>query len=306
MKSKLILIGLLVFSTQLFGQLKVESNGKVIIGNSSTSITPSCQIGGDLLLNRNSMQGNKRLYIKTDNGNPGIDIGTNKDGIAFYLEGKFNQLYAAKYFKVSDSIIKFNHFNIQDPLAKLMMLKPYRYNTVTMEEDSTYTTLSEYGFFSQEVESTLNEVNITENQHDLKLLDYDQIIPLLVAAVKEQQYQLDSLKEVIASCCAAEKSVSSTKPSTFSRQLKSEITQITPNPNNGNFQIEYYVIDPKSEVFFEIIDITGQHVKTLQQKSSESSKQRIEVNLNNVTSGQYLVRMLVNKQICDSKKILVN
>lgn len=306
MKSNLILIGLLVFSTKLFGQLKVESNGKVIIGNSSTSITPSCQIGGDLLLNRNSMQGNKRLYIKTDNGSPGIDIGTNKDGIAFYLEGKFNQLYAAKYFKVSDSVIKFNHFSIQDPLAKLMMLKPYHYNTVSMEEDSTYTTLSEYGFFSQEVESTLNEVNITENQHDLKLLDYDQIIPLLVAAVKEQQYQLDSLKDVIASCCSVDKSMNSTKSSTFSRQLKSEITSISPNPNNGMFQIDYYVVDPRSEVLFEIIDNTGQHVKTLQQKSSDSSKQRIEVNLNNVATGQYLARMLVNKQICDSKKILVN
>jgi hypothetical protein len=306
MKSNFYFMFLLCISSNLFGQLKVESNGKVIIGNSNATITPLCQIGGDILITWNSASGYKKLYIKTDNGSPGIDIGTNKDGIAFYLEGKYNQLYAAKYFKVSDSIIKFNHFSIQDPLAKLMMLKPYHYNTVTMEEDSTYTTISEYGFFSQEVESTLNEVNITENQHDLKLLDYDQIIPLLVAAVKEQQYQLDSLKEVIASCCAAEKSVSSTKPSTFSRQLKSEITQITPNPNNGNFQIEYYVIDPKSEVFFEIIDITGQHVKTLQQKSSESSKQRIEVNLNNVTSGQYLVRMLVNKQICDSKKILVN
>lgn len=310
MRSLITLFFTSLITMNVFGQLKVDAFGKVIIGNLGAGQNSACLINGNLQIQQNysinNLNQHVKFYIKAGNGEPGIDIGSTKNKIAFYLSGSFNSLSASKYNRVSDSIIKFNHFSIQDPLAKLMMLKPYRYNTVNMEEDSTYTTLSEYGFFSQEVESTLNEVNITENQHDLKLLDYDQIIPLLVAAVKEQQYQLDSLKDVIASCCSVDKSMNSTKSSTFSRQLKSEITSISPNPNNGMFQIDYYVIDPRLEVLFEIIDITGQHVKTLQQKSSESSKQRIEVNLNNVTTGQYLVRMLVNKQICDSKKIMVN
>lgn len=294
----------------VLGQLKVDPIGKVIIGNLGSGQNSACLINGNLQIQQNysinNVNQDVKFYVKAGNGEPGIDIGSTKNKIAFYLSGSYNSLSASKYSRVSDSIIKFNHFSIQDPLTKLMMLKPYHYNTVTMGADSNYTTLSEYGFFSQEVESTLSEINITENQHDLKLLDYDQIIPLLVAAVKEQQYQLDSLKDVLATCCAVDKSINTTKSSIYSRQSKSEITQISPNPNNGNFQIEYYVIEPKSEVFFEILDISGHQIKTLKLKSSDSSKQRIEVNLNNVASGQYLVRMLVNMQICDSKKILVN
>jgi hypothetical protein len=300
----LFLVCLISFSS--FGQLKVNSLGKVTIGNLSSGQNTSCEINGNLDLYQNNIFGPVTLKIKMGNGDPGVDIGSTKSRIAFYLSGKYNSLFAANYFKVSDSIIKFNHFSIQDPLAKLMMLKPYRYNTVTMEEDSTYTTLSEYGFFSQEVESTLNEVNITENQHDLKLLDYDQIIPLLVAAVKEQQYQLDSLKNVIASCCAADKSMNSTKTIISSRQTKSEITQITPNPNTGNFQIDFTIVEPKSIVYFEILDINGQIIKTIPQNSSEGNKQTMEVALNNISAGQYLIRMFVNKQFCDTKKLLVN
>lgn len=310
MRSLITLFFTSLITISVFGQLKVDAFGKVIIGNLGAGQNSSCLINGNLQLQQNYSINNQnhqvQFYIKTGNGEPGVDIGSTKKKIAFYLDGSFNSLFASKYNKVSDSIIKFNHFSIQDPLTKLMMLKPYNYNTVTMGADSSYTTLSEYGFFSQEVENTLSEVNITENQHGLKLLDYDQIIPLLVAAVKEQQYQLDSLKEVIATCCAADRSSNPTKSSTFSRLSRSEITQISPNPNNGIFQIDFYITELKSDVSFEILDMNGQLIKTIQQKTNVSNKQSIEVNLNNIVTGQYIVRMLINEQICDSKKLLVN
>lgn len=294
------------FSFYSIAQLKVNSLGKVTIGNLGSGQATSCVINGNLDLYQYNTFGPVSLKIKMGNGDPGVDIGSTKNKIAFYLSGKYNSLYAANYFKVSDSIIKFNHFSIQDPLTKLMMLKPYHYNTVTMGADSTFNIRSEYGFFSQEVESTLSEVNITENQHDLKLLDYDQIIPLLVAAVKEQQFQLDSLKTVVANCCAVVNSSNNVKSYTISKQSKSEIIQISPNPNNGIFQIDYTIIDLKSDVSFEILDINGHIIKTIQTKTIDTNKQEIEVNINNIITGQYLIRMIVNKQICDSKKIMVN
>jgi hypothetical protein len=246
---KTIFTSILFFISFLsFAQLKVDGNGKVIIGNLTSSTSPNCEIGGNVLISRSSIYGNTNLYIKTNNGLPGVDIGTNKNGIAFFLNGKYNKLYASHYYKLSDSILKFNHFDIQSPLDKIQMLQPYYYNTYSIDDSQNVTMNAEYGFFSQEVESTLAEVNITKDIHDGKLLDYDQIIPLLVAAMKEQQMQIDALTQMINSCCNSNLEKNST--TSLLKDEKSGITNLSPNPNNGIFKIDYVIKSDAKKVTF--------------------------------------------------------
>jgi hypothetical protein len=286
-----------------FSQLKVDGNGKVIIGNLTSSTSPNCEIGGNVLISRSSIYGNTNLYIKTNNGLPGVDIGTNKNGIAFFLNGKYNMLYASHYYKLSDSILKFNHFDIQSPLDKIQMLQPYYYNTYSIDDSQNVTMNAEYGFFSQEVESTLAEVNITKDIHDGKLLDYDQIIPLLVAAMKEQQMQIDALTQMINSCCNSNLEKNST--TSLLKDEKSGITNLSPNPNNGIFKIDYVIKSDAKKVTFEVIDLNGKVQKTLDAGLNGHNSNSFQMELFGFKPGIYSVKMLVDGISTDTKKIFI-
>jgi hypothetical protein len=286
-----------------YSQLKVDGSGKVIIGNLTSSTSPNCEIGGNLLLSRSSISGNTNLYIKTNNGLPGVDIGTNKEGIAFYLNGKYNSISASHFYKMSDSILKFNHFEIQNPLEKIQMLQPYFYNIYSIDESQNTTMNSEYGFFSQEVESTLTEVNITKDIHDIKLLDYDQIIPLLVAAMKEQQMQIDALTQMINSCCNSNLEKNST--TSLLRDEKSGITNLSPNPNNGIFKIDYVVKSDAKKVTFEVIDLNGKLQKSIEADFNGETSNSFQIELLGYKPGIYTVKMLVDGTSTDTKKIFI-
>lgn len=286
-----------------FAQLKVDAGGKVIIGNLTSTNSPNCEIGGNLLLSRSSIGGNTNLYIKTNNGLPGVDIGTNKEGIAFYLNGKYNSISASHFYKMSDSILKFNHFEIQNPLEKIQMLQPYFYNTYSIDDSQNTTMNSEYGFFSQEVESTLSEVNITKDIHDIKLLDYDQIVPLLVAAMKDQQMQIDALTQMVNSCCNSNSEKSSS--SSLLKVEKSGITNLSPNPNNGIFKIEYVVKLGAKRVTFEVIDLNGKLQKSIEADFSGETSNSSQIELLGYKPGIYTVKMLVDGTSTDTKKIFI-
>lgn len=300
-KRNLLLIMLLVFN--LFGQLKVDSIGKVIIGSPVTNLTESNLTYGNTRMVSTTNNASNFAYFQVNNGSPGLDVGTNGLGVAFYLGGSYKNIYASKLCKLSDSILKFNHFEIQNPLAKLQSLYPYVYNMYSVDENQVVTMNSEYGFFSQDVESALPEVNITENVHDYKLLDYDQIIPLIVAAMKEQQLQIDSLQAIILNCCQTGSERVSVNQS-LTRIQKSIITNITPNPSDGKFIVNFQLSSEYKNVAFEIVDVSGKQMFYIKLNSNEIFNRSVEINLGSLNEGVYQIALFTDGIRSDLKKIL--
>ena len=292
---------LLVFN--LFGQLKVDSIGKVIIGSPVTNLTESNLTYGNTRMVSTTNNASNFAYFQVNNGSPGLDVGTNGLGVAFYLGGSYKNIYASKLCKLSDSILKFNHFEIQNPLAKLQSLYPYVYNMYSVDENQVVTMNSEYGFFSQDVESALPEVNITENVHDYKLLDYDQIIPLIVAAMKEQQLQIDSLQAIILNCCQTGSERVSVNQS-LTRIQKSIITNITPNPSDGKFIVNFQLSSEYKNVAFEIVDVSGKQMFYIKLNSNEIFNRSVEINLGSLNEGVYQIALFTDGIRSDLKKIL--
>ena len=292
---------LLVFN--LFGQLKVDSIGKVIIGSPVTNLTESNLTYGNTRMVSTTNNASNFAYFQVNNGAPGLDVGTNGLGVAFYLGGSYKNIYASKLCKLSDSILKFNHFEIQNPLAKLQSLYPYVYNMYSVDENQVVTMNSEYGFFSQDVESALPEVDITENVHDYKLLDYDQIIPLIVAAMKEQQLQIDSLQAIILNCCQTGSERVSVNQS-LTRIQKSIITNITPNPSDGKFIVNFQLSSEYKNVAFEIVDVSGKQMFYIKLNSNEIFNRSVEINLGSLNEGVYQIALFTDGIRSDLKKIL--
>ena len=90
----------------------------------------------------------------------------------------------------SDLRLKKNIAPLKGTLEKLLQVKSYSFDWIDEEHGS-----SNIGFIAQEVMELFPEV-VFQNQTDLYYrVNYPQFVPILVEAIKEQQEQIDGLRE---------------------------------------------------------------------------------------------------------------
>ena len=86
----------------------------------------------------------------------------------------------------SDSRLKKNIEVIENPIEKIQNLSGYTY-------DRTDINIHQLGVIAQEVEQVIPEA-VSEDDNGMKSVSYNQLIPLLIEAIKEQQKEIDELK----------------------------------------------------------------------------------------------------------------
>lgn len=91
----------------------------------------------------------------------------------------------------SDVRVKENIELIQSPIDKVKQINGYTYNRNDVESDKRYA-----GVIAQEVEKVLPEV-VSEDDDGMKSVAYGNMVGLLIEAIKDQQKQIDELKEII-------------------------------------------------------------------------------------------------------------
>ena len=97
-------------------------------------------------------------------------------------------------YSTSDERLKTNLETISDPLIKLSKINGYTFNWT--EDSGKDITTREAGVLAQEVEMVLPEV-VADRENGYKAVRYEKMIPLLIEAIKDQQQQIDSLKQQI-------------------------------------------------------------------------------------------------------------
>jgi hypothetical protein len=129
-------------------------------------------------------------YVQTifTSGNIAISS-TTDNGYRFYVSGT---IYATGNITAnSDLTLKKNLTIIDNPTDKLMQLNGYAYQ---WKSDDSH----QYGVIAQEVEKILPYAVSTGND-GIKGVSYNQIIPVLIEAVKEQKKELEELRDILAS-----------------------------------------------------------------------------------------------------------
>jgi hypothetical protein len=102
----------------------------------------------------------------------------------------FNNYVTAPYFSAtSDMNLKTDIKKIVNPLEMISNLNGYTFNWKESGEASA-------GVIAQEVEKVLPSA-ISENKEGSKSVNYNELIGVLIEAVKEQQVQIDSLKKML-------------------------------------------------------------------------------------------------------------
>ena len=314
-KNELLLILALCFSIPIYSQLKVDPNGRIGIGTSWPNPEFKCHIKGDLLLTDYPNSPYYELRMKVGNGFPGVDIGSSSDKIAFWASWVgYNELLASDFSIQSDSTLKMNIKPIRDARFKIMRLGSYHYQ----EKDNKYGenmrpvsgTKSKYGFISQEVEELFPEVDITTDAKGVKLMDYNQILPIVVAASQEQEIELQQLKSRIVQLenLLAEIVESEEFEKSFGKKVggvlnKSILYQNRPNPFSQSTIIQFDYSDQEfSSGEIQIFNLNGTLVDSY---AIEKGIKEIIVPASTLNSGEYIYSLILNNEQVDSKRMIL-
>jgi hypothetical protein len=199
---------------QITGSLNIYKSGSTVFnieGSQGTLFTVTDELSGSLF-SVNDISGIPIFEVFSDDT---VKIGTfNAEGIVVNgsnvvitgslavgaltgsaTAGRIDASNDVVAFSTSDRRWKDNITPIESPLQKLLKLGGYEFD---WREDSVVhgNKGHDVGVIAQEVESVLPEAVQTRSS-GMKAVRYEKIIPLLIETIKEQQKQIDELKNKI-------------------------------------------------------------------------------------------------------------
>lgn len=300
MKLKIVLASLILFTGFLSrAQLKVQSNGTVTIGATAAG-SYTLNVAGYAALRLYDGANYVRFSPATSN----VVIGTGSDRVAFWESAtSYHDLNASAFVVSSDSMFKTNIRPIENGLDKVMELKPRSYYLKEDVEAGEATTT--YGFVAQEVQQVLPE--IVDSGIGCLLMNYDQIIPLLVESVQIQQNIIDSLNTRIEDLESSiydggiknKSAVNTTPEGEFI-----ELGQNNPNPFKESTTIPYTVPETTQRAQIIVYDMRGEQLKAYELTQFGNGQLIIEGNT--FKAGMYMYALIVDGNYIDTKRMILS
>lgn len=135
--------------------------------------------------------------ITTDNASP-LQLGTNNTvRMTINSDGNIDVsgvIRATDFVKTSDARLKKNIQTLDNVLGKAISLQPVSFNW----QDESKGKQKQLGLIAQDVEKYFPEVVSTDSQ-GYKAVSYEQLIPVLFQSIKQQQQEIDLLKQQVES-----------------------------------------------------------------------------------------------------------
>lgn len=115
--------------------------------------------------------------------------------------------------------------------------------------------------------------------------------------------QIDSLQSIIMNCCQV-----GTERSQLSHSLtkteRSIITNLSPNPNDGKFKVDFQLASEVRNVAFEITDASGKQINYIKLSSNDINNRTLEISIESFNSGIYNISLVADGVRSDMKKLL--
>ncbi len=249
----IFIFGFLATSFNSYSQIKVNSSGKVGINQSNPQYNLDWSGTGRF----SSTYGH---FIFDNSGWSGVaTMHPNSDwvGCLGNSSKKFNVLYvdhviARAVTITSDETLKENVKNLENSLTKINRLRGVKYDfkksyfnieDETLKKELEKEGENNIGFLAQELKEVFPEVVFLDTTNNLYSINYIQLIPVLVEAIKEQQKTIENLTAQIETiendCCNNNlKSGSIDSSNGFNADVnQAKLYQNTPNPFNNQTTI---------------------------------------------------------------------
>lgn len=264
------------------------------------------------------------------------------DNYAVYGEAGGSSNYYAAYFNgegvltggswsTSDINLKENISEINNGLELVNQLVPKSFTFRQDEYPSIFLPQgTNYGLIAQEVETVIPQIvreithpadydslgNIINSSLSYKAINYVELIPFLIGAIKEQQAQIDDLNTRLTSCCGpgiVEFQVPDNgynQPSTINHQQLASVardlpvlSQNQPNPFSEKTLIRFYIPKATKDAAIKVFDNMGSVYRLF--SITGEGPGTIELEANSLNAGNYYYSLLIGGNVIDTKIMVI-
>jgi hypothetical protein len=229
--------------------------------------------------------------------------------------------YAVTTFESSDAQFKQNINGISNASSILSQLQPktYTFNKVGFPSMNFPGGLH-YGFVAQDVESVMPTIvrtfinptvydsmgNVINSEVTFKALNYSAIIPVLTAALQEQQERIDSLITALNGSPRNTDILNQENRNGLQIELKDISTiilnQNDPNPFNESTRITFTIPQEITSAKMLFTNTAGSIINTI--NIEERGVSELQVFASDLSSGIYTYTLICDGKVIDSKKMV--
>lgn len=284
------------------------NNDGVAVYGLATSTAANYGFGGFFVGNYIGLEGK---------GNAGGTYGVyaNASGATYgiYCNGNFGGTGVNSYS--SDAKLKKNIQPIGSALDNIMKLKPSSYEFKVGEfGDLFLPSGNHYGVIAQDLQKVFPDL-VTENKFynndktelDYLAVNYQELTPILIAAIQEQQKTIDELKnqlqqfdQSLSECCMSYHS-NANNQTTINDGAKLE--QNIPNPFSQNSIIKYYLPQTASSGVIKIYSLEGVELKSF--SITQTGFGQVAVTGSSLASGVYVYTLIIDGKAIDTKQMIL-
>ena len=265
------------------------------------------------------------------------DVRNGGGPLTFYVAGDGTVYSKGSLLTASDESYKENITSINNSLNKIKQIRGVTYklkeqveetaptaNTLQSDVSSRDTLSSQFpvpveivnkikaekkrkksGFIAQELEEIFPEAVYTL-PNGKKAIAYSEIIPLLVEAIKEQQNEIDELKQaksIQARSTISDADEQSDVNSLLDEKLKAKLYSNIPNPFKEQTTISFFISETSSRASIHIYNLQGKQIKQLNIESRGNGS--VTINGYELTPGMYMYSLIVDGKEVDTKKMIL-
>jgi hypothetical protein len=222
---------------------------------------------------------------------------------------------STQYFS-SDERLKTGIKNEESVMEKLLKLVPVSYTFDTKKQiELGMPSNLQHGLIAQRVQEIYPELvkNVVfpkainapkeEKAQEYLAVNYTSMIPLLIQGLKEQQAEINELKEILKSKTVEVKSIiEKSGNSNLLNANEYKMLQNTPNPFRSETTIQYSLPKNVNNAKIAVFDLNG----TLKiQFNNLSGVSKVVINGNSLPAGMYIYSLIVDGNEVLSKKMIL-
>jgi hypothetical protein len=317
--SMLLFVCFLVLTVSVFAQIKVITTGKVGIACEPDATYPLSvgtmifKTGGgypDLIVGYNAPGSPVKSIFPSISGN--CEIGTSQYQF-FSMRARY--FYANGVLVTSDERLKENFRSIDKPLDKILQISGAKYDFKVDGTDTIKDAKQKQidiklkkdrlGFIAQDLQKIVPEAVIYNEEEDRYFIDYNAVIPILVEAIKEQQSQIEQLKNNIEGCCKSnlKNATISTESNDMLAENIAQLDQNIPNPFSQETKIGCTIPESSTSAVLYIYNMNGTQLQ--QHNVNGKGKQTITISGNSLDPGMYLYALVIDSKEVDTKRMIL-
>ena len=229
-----------------------------------------------------------------------------------------NEMYAHAFNIISDERVKENFQPIDNALKRVLTLKPYYFDykyTPTENDDETMRSeiSSSYknhvGFKAQDLLKDFPKLVKYDATADRYSVDYIGLVPELVAAIKEQNAEINYLKSElfrIQNTCCQSNEFGPSNPNIENNGNPNDISTLSqnePNPFSEETKIKYYIAPQVKEAYIFIYNMNG--VQMDKYALTNKGENTLVLSKNKLSAGMYFYTLITDNREIDTKRMIL-